>query len=120
VALLHAIKLGDADKLAILRQLDDFRTWDSLDEKRLCLICSEIITGHDIQVIGGTRGAGPLRLICPTRLCQAIPMDWILLTQEILDRHRSTPAFPFGNVSRKIIQIFQVKYDAIYYIFIFI
>jgi len=88
MARLYAIELSNLDKLAALRRLDQYRTWRSLDDKRFCLGCSEIITGADIQVIGGTRGTGPLRIICPTQDCSAIPIDWILPTDEILDQHR--------------------------------
>ena len=76
--------LSDADKLEALRRLDQFRQWHSLDEKRYCLVCGEIITGGQIRVAGGTRGNGPLRLSCPTERCNSIPMDWVLPTDEIL------------------------------------
>jgi hypothetical protein len=76
--------LSDVDKLDALRRLDQFRQWRSLDEKRYCLVCGKIITGRQIQVAGGTRGNGPLRLSCPTERCNSIPMDWVLPTDEIL------------------------------------
>jgi hypothetical protein len=84
VALSPLITLSDADKLDALRRLDLFRQWRSLDEKRFCLVCGKIITGWQIQVAGGTRGNGPLRLSCPTERCNSIPMDWVLPTDEIL------------------------------------
>jgi hypothetical protein len=76
--------LSDNDQLEALRRLDQFRAWHSLDEKRYCLVCGRIITGRQIQVAGGTRGNGPLRLNCPTEQCNSIPMDWVLPTDEIL------------------------------------
>ncbi|PYL68461.1 MAG: hypothetical protein DMF28_06560 [Verrucomicrobia bacterium] len=76
------IALSDADTLDALRRLDQFRQWRSLDEKRYCLVCGKIITGQQIQVAGGTRGNGPLRLSCPTVRCNSIPMDWVLPTDE--------------------------------------
>lgn len=76
--------LPDADKLEALRRLDQFRQWRSLDEKRFCLVCGKIITGRQIQVAGGTRGNGPLRLSCPTERCNSIPMDWVMPTDEII------------------------------------
>jgi len=76
--------LTDADKLEVLRRLDQFRQWRSLDEKRYCLVCGKIITGRQIQVAGGTRGNGSLRLNCPTERCNSIPMDWVLPTDEII------------------------------------
>ena len=84
VALSPPITLSNIDRLDVLRRLDQFRRWRSLDEKRFCLVCGKIITGHQIQVAGGTRGNGPLRLSCPTERCNSIPMDWVLPTDEIL------------------------------------
>lgn len=78
------LPLSDAEKLVALQRLDQFREWRSLDEQRYCLVCGKIITGWQIQVAGGTRGNGPLRLSCPTERCNSIPMDWVLLTGEIL------------------------------------
>ena len=78
------VTLSDADKLDALRRLDQFRQWHSLDEKRYCLVCGKLITGRQIQVAGGTRGNGPLRLNCPTEQCNSIPMDWVLPTDEVL------------------------------------
>jgi hypothetical protein len=82
--LLAPIPLADADKLEILRHLDRYRTWRSLDEKRYCLACGRVIQGYDVLVVGGTRGTGPLRVICPTVGCHSIPMDWVIPTDEVL------------------------------------
>jgi hypothetical protein len=68
----------------VLCRLDQFRQWHSLEEKRYCLVCGTLISGRQIQVTGGTRGNGPLRLSCPTEQCNSIPMDWVLPTDEIL------------------------------------
>ena len=81
-----SIALPDADKLDVLRMVDRFRPWRSLDDKRYCLVCGKIITGQQIQVQGGTRGNGALRLSCPSERCNSIPMDWVILTDEILAR----------------------------------
>jgi hypothetical protein len=78
------INLSEEDKLEILQRLDQFRQWHSLNEKRYCLVCGKIITGREIQVIGDTRGNGPLRIICPTENCKAIPIDWVMPTDEVL------------------------------------
>ena len=84
VALTTAIRLSDQEKLEALRRLDQFRQWHSLEEKRYCLVCGNLISGRQIQVAGGTSGNGPLRLNCPTEQCNSIPMDWVLPTDEIL------------------------------------
>jgi hypothetical protein len=86
VTLTSPITLSEADKLDALRRLDQFRQWRSLEEKRYCLVCGKIITGQQIQVTGGTRGNGALRVSCPTELCNSIPMDWVMPTDEILTK----------------------------------
>src|SRR5204862_1140623 len=75
---------SDVEKLDVLRRLDQFREWHSLDDKRFCLVCGKIIVGSQIQIAGGTRGNGPLRLSCPTERCNSIPMDWVLPTDELV------------------------------------
>ena len=84
VTLSTATRLPDGEKLEVLRQLDQFRQWHSLDERRYCLVCGKLITGQQIEVSGGTRGNGSLRLSCPTEGCNSIAMDWVLPTDEIL------------------------------------
>ena len=84
MALATATRLSDEEKLEVLRRLDQFRQWHSLEEKRYCLVCGTVISGWEIQIGGGTRGNGSLRLSCPTEGCNSIPMDWVLPTDEIL------------------------------------
>jgi hypothetical protein len=84
MAHVSSIKLSDEEKLAMLQRLDQFRHWHSLDEKRYCLVCGEIITGRQIQVIMGTPGKRSLRIICPTKYCDAMPMEWVQPTDEVL------------------------------------
>ena len=86
VGLTTATRVSDDEKLEVLRRLDQFRQWHSLDEKRYCLVCGQLITGRQIQVAGGRRGNGPVRLNCPTQSCNSIAMDWVLPTDEILVR----------------------------------
>jgi hypothetical protein len=86
MALLAPIEFSGADKLEILQRLDRYRKWPSLEEKRYCLACGQIIEGRDILVVGGTRGTGPLRLVCPTGNCHSIPMDWVIPNDEVLAR----------------------------------
>jgi hypothetical protein len=84
MTLLSLIRLSDEEKLNVLRRLDQFRQWHSLDEKRYCLVCGEIFTGREIQVIESTEGGAPLRVICPTEHCHAIPMEWVPPTEDVL------------------------------------
>jgi hypothetical protein len=92
MAFLASILLSDEDKLEILRRLDQFRDWYSLDDQRYCLNCGKLITGRQIQVVGGTRGSGPLRLVCPTPRCPAIAMDWVLPTADVLEKCAGMPS----------------------------
>ena len=69
-----------SEKLVILRRLDQFRKWISPDDQRRCLQCGKVITGRQIELVGGARGCGPLRARCPTKNCEAIPLDWALLS----------------------------------------
>jgi hypothetical protein len=84
VTLSTEARLSDDEKLEVLRRLDQFRQWHSLDDKRYCLVCGNLITGRQIQVAGGTRGNGSPQLSCRTEGCNSIPMDWVLPTDEIL------------------------------------
>ena len=97
MALVSPTKLSDEEKLETLQRLDQFRQWHSLDEKRYCLVCGKIINGRDIQVIGGRRGNGPLRIICPTEHCHAIPMDWVRPTDEVMVKIAMMEAERRGN-----------------------
>jgi len=89
--------LLDGDKLEILQRLDRHRQWHSLDEKRYCIVCGNIITGREVQVVGGTPMAGEIRVLCPTENCCSIPMDWSLPTDEILAKLSMLRAEPLHH-----------------------
>ncbi|MFN2623440.1 MAG: hypothetical protein ABR611_11400 [Chthoniobacterales bacterium] len=71
------LQLAPEDKLDLLRYLDEFHYWHSLDDERRCKRCSRVISGRRILVIElhGTRGK--LRLQCPTVACVSTPSDWV-------------------------------------------
>jgi hypothetical protein len=79
-----SITLSDEEKLDILRRLDQFREWHSLDQKRYCLVCGEMITGRDIRVIESPCGGTPPRVACPTTHCDATLIEWVLPTEDVL------------------------------------
>jgi hypothetical protein len=81
---LASSELPHADKLDTLRRLDQSREWQSLDDRRYCLVCGNLITGWKIQVIAESPETGPLQIVCPTEHCNSIPMDWVLPTDELL------------------------------------
>jgi hypothetical protein len=77
------IRLGSDEKLLLLRQLDRDRDWESLDDRRFCLCCLTTFTGRQVDIIGGTRELGRLRLLCPTANCCSTPKDWIYPTEDM-------------------------------------
>ena len=79
-----SITLSDEEKLDVLRRLDQFRQWHSLDQKRYCLVCGEMITGREIKVIESVSGETRLRVVCPTKHCDAMPIEWVLPTEDVL------------------------------------
>jgi hypothetical protein len=74
----------DEEKLNLLQRLDRFRVWNSLDDKRYCLVCGQIVTGRGIQVVRPARGGARLRILCPTPHCDSRPVAWALPTEEVL------------------------------------
>lgn len=71
------VQISPADKLDVLRYLDEFHYWCSLADERICKRCGQIITGRQILVmeLQGTRGK--LRLQCPTAGCVSTAGDWV-------------------------------------------
>src|SRR5207249_11950989 len=50
------IRLARDDKLVALRRIDKGRQWSSLDDQVYCTICKSVISGRQIEVVGGTNG----------------------------------------------------------------
>lgn len=74
-------ELSLEERLLILRETDTERRWYSVDDKRLCLICEQIISGRGIRIDGGPDN---YRLGCPTLGCTGEFSHWLL--------YRPTPA----------------------------
>ena len=91
MALIPQVNLPEQDKLETLRELDQFRHWRSLDDRRYCLVCGNLITGRQIKVFANANGSGRFRLSCPTEGCSSIPMDWMLPTDEVLASAKAQP-----------------------------
>jgi len=70
------LQISTEDKLLLLNQLDRWRRWKSLDDRRLCVGCGHMINGHEIEAIRSETDGSALH--CPTTGCQSIPLDWIL------------------------------------------
>jgi hypothetical protein len=71
------LDLAANEQLRTLRWLDPRSQWTSLRDRRRCLGCGELFTGREIEVFGGTRASGPLRVHCPTENCGAGPQRWV-------------------------------------------
>lgn len=93
-----AIRLLPNEKLELLRRLDRSHAWESLHDSLFCNCCGETITGQKIEVRGGTRPLGPLRLQCPTHKCFSAPEDWIN-ADTILPAVRPADASPPNGAS---------------------
>jgi len=74
------------DKLHVLRQRDQRRKWKSLDDRRFCSCCKTVFNGREVEITGGTRPLGPLRLICPTENCPSVPADWVYPDESLKDQ----------------------------------
>jgi hypothetical protein len=92
------LQLGPNDKLDVLRYLDEFHYWHSLDDQRICKRCGNTITGSQIGVIElqGTRGK--LRLKCPTAGCVSTPGDWAYANPVQAAKLRTQSAATVGRV----------------------
>jgi hypothetical protein len=84
MTLVAFVGLCDKEKLRVLQRLDQFREWHSLDDRRYCLVCGEIISGREIRVIRDVLGKEPQRIACPTKDCDAGPMEWVQPTDDVL------------------------------------
>jgi hypothetical protein len=63
------------ERLLILRAEDRFRTWRSLDDERLCIICKRKFTGRLVEI--RRLGNREYELGCPTEGCNSGPHLWI-------------------------------------------
>jgi hypothetical protein len=69
----QSIRPGAEDKLAALRRLDKSRAWNSLDDQLYCTICKTVISGRQIEVVGGTNGLRALHLKAPRPVALPLP-----------------------------------------------
>jgi hypothetical protein len=70
------IRLDPVYHLMLLRRLDRFRKWQSLDDRRFCRCCHKFISGRQI-VIHAAAQDEPLRFACPTTDCPSNVEDWV-------------------------------------------
>lgn len=63
------------DRLSVLRIEDRFRTWRSLDDERLCIICKRKFNGWQVEIRRVSNRKYELH--CPTEGCNSRPHLWI-------------------------------------------
>lgn len=82
-----------------LQEADSYRRWHTLDDRRICLLCDKVITGHEIKI--RPLGHGTYRPQCPTRGCRASAREWFYhgttcsFPPEII--YTGTPVISFGT-----------------------
>jgi hypothetical protein len=63
------------DRLSILRAADRFRSWGSLDDERLCVVCKRKFSGRQVEI--RRLSNRKYELHCPTHGCNSVPHLWI-------------------------------------------
>jgi hypothetical protein len=63
------------DRLSILRREDQFRSWNSLDDQRLCIVCERKFNGRQVEIRCFPNGKHELH--CPTEGCNSGPHQWV-------------------------------------------
>ena len=67
--------LASEDKLAALRKGDASHDWQSLDDRRACILCEKTFSGRMVDIFIGATGR--VRLRCPSDGCAGTPREWV-------------------------------------------
>jgi hypothetical protein len=70
------------ERLSILRAEDRMRTWSSLDDERLCIICKRKFNGRQVEI--RRLSNRKYELHCPTKGCNSRPHPWIYPTTPLV------------------------------------
>jgi hypothetical protein len=62
------------DRLSILRLGDSFKSWNSLDDQRACVLCGRKFKGRQVDIC--RLPGGKFRLCYPTLGCLSTPHQW--------------------------------------------
>lgn len=62
------------ERLSILRAYDHFREWQSLDDRRVCVVCDRSFSGHEVQIV---MIGNDYKLHCPTAACESGVHQWV-------------------------------------------
>src|SRR5690242_14698266 len=79
---LHMIAhLNLDDRLSALRAGDSFRSWNSLDDQRVCVLCERKFKGRQVDIRRLPRGK--FKVCCPTLGCRSTPHQWRYTTTPV-------------------------------------
>jgi hypothetical protein len=67
--------LSSDDKLDALRKGAPTPHWESLDDRRVCILCEKSFSGR--QIDASVTASGRVRLRCPSEGCPGTPSQWI-------------------------------------------
>jgi hypothetical protein len=62
------------EKLIALQQSDCLRQWQTLDDRRICIVCNRVITGRMVDIWQSDDGT--YNFHCPTPGCPSTLRDW--------------------------------------------
>lgn len=69
--------LTPEERLDVIRNADQFRKWNSLDDNRVCVVCDRIFNGRQIDIKRDRSGHYLLR--CPTQGCPSYVAHWFFV-----------------------------------------
>ena len=67
-------RVPSGELLGVLQAADSLRKWYSLDDRRVCVLCDQLITGRQIEITQDSRGHYTLE--CPTPGCRSSVNEW--------------------------------------------
>ena len=70
-----AHSISPKEKLQLLQSCDHWRKWESLGEKRYCVMCECTFTGREVRITLDRRDTAVAH--CPTPDCSATPREWL-------------------------------------------
>ena len=98
--------LHSEDKLDALRKGNPFQPWESLDDRRVCIVCRKSFIGRQVEF--SVSALGHARLHCPTEDCPGTPRVWIqaekLIPQEVWEDWKRVLDAPEQLRSKREIQ----------------
>lgn len=59
----------------MLRNSDRWRGWQSLRDRRVCVLCDRKFSGRQVKVQRASGGGFDVK--CPTRGCNSTPHEWV-------------------------------------------